>query len=49
MLGALTALPVTRALAQTLSNLVTANEPLLTSLWNSYLCLPEEQLILTYE
>ncbi|KAJ3540044.1 hypothetical protein NM688_g6281 [Phlebia brevispora] len=37
---------VTRTLTQTLSNLVTANESLMTNLWNTYLQLPEEQLIL---
>lgn len=39
---------MTRMLAQTLSNLVTANDGLMTDLWNSYLNLPEEQLILLY-
>ncbi len=42
------AFPATRMLAQTLSNLVTANDGLMTDLWNSYLNLPEEQLILMY-
>ncbi|KAF7964993.1 hypothetical protein HWV62_1166 [Athelia sp. TMB] len=36
----------TRALVQTLSNLVTTNEPLLSDLWNTYMNLPEEQVIL---
>ncbi|KAF7794316.1 hypothetical protein EIP86_005450 [Pleurotus ostreatoroseus] len=40
------AFPATRMLVQTLSNLVTANEDLMNRLWNSYLALPEEQLIL---
>ena len=42
------AFPATRMLVQTLSNLVTANEDLMNRLWNSYLALPEEQLILLY-
>ena len=43
-----TALPVTRILTQKLSNIVTANEDLIEKLWNDYLQLPEEQLILMY-
>ena len=46
--GELVVLPVTRMLAQTLSNMVTANEALITSIWGSYMQLPEEQLILMY-
>ena len=42
----LLAFSATRMLAQTLSNLVTANEDLLNRLWDSYLSLPEEQLVL---
>ncbi|KIP08818.1 hypothetical protein PHLGIDRAFT_68694, partial [Phlebiopsis gigantea 11061_1 CR5-6] len=40
-------LPITRMLAQTLCNLVTANESLMQQLWDCYLSLPEEQLVLT--
>jgi ataxin-10 len=40
------ALPVTWTLAQTLSNLVTSNEALMTNLWELYLSLPEDQVIL---
>ncbi|OSX62386.1 hypothetical protein POSPLADRAFT_1056980 [Postia placenta MAD-698-R-SB12] len=36
----------TRMLVQALSNLVTANDPLAQELWQAYLNLPEEQLIL---
>lgn len=35
-------------LAQTLCNLITANENLVQRLWDTYLGLREEQLILTY-
>ena len=41
------AYPVTRLLAQTLSNLVTRNDALSDESWSVYLDLPEEQLILT--
>ena len=41
-----TALAATRMLTQTLCNLVTGNEGLLNQLWEPYLKLPEEQLIL---
>ncbi|KDQ61580.1 hypothetical protein JAAARDRAFT_31036 [Jaapia argillacea MUCL 33604] len=37
---------VTRMLAQTLSNMVTANETLVSQLWDLYIGLPEEQNIL---
>lgn len=40
------AYPVTRMLVQTLSNLVTCDEPIISRLWKTYLALPEEQLIL---
>lgn len=42
------ALPVTRMLVQTLSNIITSNETLIQRVWNLYLTLPEEQLILTW-
>lgn len=35
-------------LVQTLSNLVTGNDPLIAKLWKLYLTLPEEQLVLLY-
>ncbi|KAF4593301.1 hypothetical protein EYR38_009015 [Pleurotus pulmonarius] len=38
--------PVTRMLTQTLSNIVTANNELMTKLWNIYLNLPEDQVVL---
>ncbi|KAI0725847.1 spinocerebellar ataxia type 10 protein domain-containing protein [Fomitopsis betulina] len=38
--------PITRMLVQTLSNLATGNEPIISKLWKTYLALPEEQLIL---
>ncbi|KAF9499413.1 hypothetical protein BDN71DRAFT_179860 [Pleurotus eryngii] len=38
--------PVTRVLTQTLSNIVTANNELLKKLWNIYLNLPEDQVVL---
>ncbi|KAF8889372.1 hypothetical protein BD779DRAFT_1662135 [Infundibulicybe gibba] len=37
---------VARILAQTLSNLVTANESLLDKIWNTYMKLPEDQVVL---
>lgn len=43
-----TALDATRMLTQALCNLVTGNEILLNRLWELYLELPEEQLILLY-
>ncbi|EGN96577.1 hypothetical protein SERLA73DRAFT_124416 [Serpula lacrymans var. lacrymans S7.3] len=39
--------PVTRILVQALSNIVTGNEELITTFWNCYTNLPEEQGILT--
>lgn len=39
---------VARVLAQTLSNLVTGNDMLMTKLWDIYLNLPEDQVILMY-
>ncbi|KAH9915726.1 spinocerebellar ataxia type 10 protein domain-containing protein [Fomitopsis serialis] len=41
--------PTTRMLVQTLSNLVTGNDPLIAKLWKLYLTLPEEQLVLLRE
>ncbi|EPT01859.1 hypothetical protein FOMPIDRAFT_54085 [Fomitopsis schrenkii] len=38
--------PVTRMLVQTLSNLATGNDTIISRLWRTYLALPEEQLIL---
>lgn len=38
--------PVTRMLTQTLSNIITANNELMTKLWNIYLNLPEDQVVL---
>ncbi|KII85837.1 hypothetical protein PLICRDRAFT_114924 [Plicaturopsis crispa FD-325 SS-3] len=38
--------PVARTLSQTLSNLVTTNEGLMSNLWTTYMNLPEEQLVL---
>lgn len=40
--------PTTRVLAQTLSNLVTSNPPLLSHVWATYMALPAEQAILMY-
>lgn len=37
-----------RALVQALSNIVTANESLVDKLWESYLDLPEEEVVLMY-
>ncbi|KAI9461490.1 spinocerebellar ataxia type 10 protein domain-containing protein [Boletus coccyginus] len=37
--------PVTRILIQTLSNMVTSNDGLMTRLWETYLNLPEEQVV----
>lgn len=37
---------VTRALVQTLSNMITANENLMSKLWEVYMTLPEEQVVL---
>ncbi|KAL0953516.1 hypothetical protein HGRIS_004740 [Hohenbuehelia grisea] len=37
--------PVTRMLTQCLANIVTANEDLMTKLWNAYLTLSEDQVI----
>ncbi|KLO19280.1 hypothetical protein SCHPADRAFT_898858 [Schizopora paradoxa] len=36
----------TRFLVQTLSNMVTSNEPLISRLWSTYIALPEEQNVL---
>ena len=35
-------------LTQTLSNLVTGNDTLMSSLWQTYLSLPEDQVVLLY-
>lgn len=40
---------VARMLAQALSNMVTTNEPLMSKLWETYMNLPEDQVILTYD
>lgn len=40
-----TAYPVTRILTQTLSNMVTSNDGLMTRLWETHLNLPEEQVV----
>jgi hypothetical protein len=40
------AFKVTRALVQALSNIVTANDDLISKLWELYMNLPEEQVIL---
>lgn len=37
---------IARTLAQALSNIVTTNEPLMSNLWNIYMDLPEDQVIL---
>jgi hypothetical protein len=42
------AFQVTRALVQALSNMVTANNDLISELWELYMGLPEEQVILMY-
>jgi hypothetical protein len=39
---------VTRILTQTLSNLVTSNQQLIVKLWDIYMNLPEDQVVLTY-
>ena len=44
----LSAIPVARLLAQTLSNIVTANDVLMSKLWETYMKLPEDQVILMY-
>ncbi len=44
----LTAYPLTRMLAQALSNIITNNDPCADKLWSTYLSLPEEQNILLY-
>ncbi|RDB23860.1 Ataxin-10 [Hypsizygus marmoreus] len=38
--------PVARMLAQTLSNMVTTNDPLMSRLWETYMNLPEDQVVL---
>ena len=38
-----------RTLAQALSNIVTANEPIMAQLWATYMKLPEDQVILMYD
>lgn len=43
------AFKVSRALVQALSNMVTANDHLMPKLWELYMNLPEEQVILMYE
>lgn len=43
-----TAFPTIRMLVQTLSNVVTANEELMATLWGSYLDLPQAELVLLY-
>jgi len=40
------AFEITRALIQTLSNMVTANNGLISKLWELYMNLPEEQVII---
>jgi hypothetical protein len=45
----LTAALVARILSQALSNMVTGNEPLMAKLWDIYMNLPEDQVILMYE
>ena len=44
----LPAIAVARLLAQTLSNIVTANDELMSKLWETYMKLPEDQVILMY-
>ena len=44
-----TAFKVTRALVQTLSNIVTTNDALTSKLWETHMNLPEEQVILVYD
>ncbi|KAK0202822.1 hypothetical protein DFS33DRAFT_1385184 [Desarmillaria ectypa] len=39
-------LVVARVLSQTMSNLITANEPLMQFLWDTYMNLPEDQVVL---
>jgi ataxin-10 len=38
----------TRLITQTLSNIVTHNDTLMTKLWSTYMALPEEQAVLMY-
>ncbi len=42
------AVAVARVLAQALSNIITANESLMQSLWETYMNLPEDQLVLMF-
>jgi hypothetical protein len=42
------AVAIARTLAQALSNIVTSNEPLTAMLWETYMNLPEDQVILMY-
>lgn len=48
LLTLISAIPVARTLAQALSNMVTINEPLLGKLWDTYMSLPEDQVVLMY-
>jgi hypothetical protein len=43
------AIAIARTLAQALSNIVTTNESLTSNLWNIYMNLPEDQVILMYD
>jgi hypothetical protein len=45
----LLAVAIARTLAQALSNIVTTNELLTSKLWNIYMNLPEDQVILMYD
>lgn len=49
LLTLILAIPVARTLAQALSNMVTINEPLLGKLWDTYMSLPEDQVVLMYD
>lgn len=42
------AIVTARVLTQALSNMVTANDPLVAKLWDSYMSLPEDQVILMF-
>lgn len=42
------AIVTARVLTQALSNTVTANDPLVGKLWDSYMSLPEDQVVLMF-
>lgn len=44
----LVAITTARLLTQALSNIVTSNQNLVAALWETYLSLPEDQVVLMY-